>query len=131
MTLSCGEGPRKTGGRCSHSSAHGLPNASPLLQLQDVIFQKSGVGGTLPPLREASFNSILIFIDFNYCNAIDRLNWELRRRTCVVGISLDSNSALMLACTKLSHMSGTQCSNKEIHENRGLRAYIGNHSIAS
>lgn len=36
---------------------------------------------------------------------IERLNREIRRRTRVVGSFLDGNSTLMLACTRLRHVS--------------------------
>ena len=40
-------------------------------------------------------------------NVIERLNREIRRRTCVVGTFPDGNSALMLVCTRLRHVAGT------------------------
>ena len=36
-------------------------------------------------------------------NVIERLNREIRRRTCVVGTFPDGNSALMLVCARLRH----------------------------
>lgn len=46
-------------------------------------------------------------------NAIERLNREIRRRTRVVGTFPDGNSALMLVCTRLRHVAGTQWGNKK------------------
>ena len=42
-----------------------------------------------------------------------RLNREIRRRTRVVGTSPDGNSALMLVCTRLRHVAGTQWGSKK------------------
>ena len=41
-------------------------------------------------------------------NVIERLNREIRRRTCVVGTFPDGTSALMLVCARLRHVAGTQ-----------------------
>ncbi|AFQ44898.1 IS256 family transposase [Desulfosporosinus meridiei] len=38
-------------------------------------------------------------------NVIERLNWEIRRRTRVVGTFPDGNSALMLVCARLRHVA--------------------------
>lgn len=46
-------------------------------------------------------------------NAIERLNWEIRRRTRVVGAFPDGNSALVLVCARLRHVAGTQWGNKK------------------
>ena len=46
-------------------------------------------------------------------NVIERLNWEIRRRTRVVGAFPDGNSALMLVCARLRHVAGTQWGNKK------------------
>ena len=46
-------------------------------------------------------------------NVIERLNREIRRKTRVVGIFPDGNSALMLVCTRLRHVAGTQWGNKK------------------
>ena len=40
-------------------------------------------------------------------NVIERLNREIRRRTCVAGSFPDGNSALMLACARLRHVAAT------------------------
>ena len=52
-------------------------------------------------------------------NAIVRLNREIRRRTRVVGTFPDGNSALMLVCTRLRHVAGTQWG-KKVHEYEAL-----------
>ena len=41
-------------------------------------------------------------------NVIERMNREIRRRTRVVGVFPDGNSALMLVCARLRHVAGTQ-----------------------
>lgn len=41
-------------------------------------------------------------------NTIERINREIRRRTRVVGVFPDGNSALMLVCARLRHVAGTQ-----------------------
>ena len=45
-------------------------------------------------------------------NVIKRLNREIRRRTRVVGTFPDGNSALILVCTRLRHVAGTQWGKK-------------------
>ena len=40
------------------------------------------------------------------------LNWKIHR-TRVVGSFLDGNFALILVCTRLRHVAGTQWSNKK------------------
>ena len=49
-------------------------------------------------------------------NVIERLNREIRRRTRVVETFPDGNSALMLVCARLRHVTGTQWGQQEIHE---------------
>lgn len=49
-------------------------------------------------------------------NVIERLNWEIRRRTRVVGSFPDDNSALMLVCARLRHVAGLPVGQQEIHE---------------
>ena len=46
-------------------------------------------------------------------NVIERLNREIRRRTRVVGTFPDGNSALMLVCARLRHVTGTQWGGKK------------------
>ena len=46
-------------------------------------------------------------------NVMERLNREIRRRTCVVGTFPDGNSALMLVCARLRHVTGTQWDGKK------------------
>lgn len=46
-------------------------------------------------------------------NAIERMNRELRRRTRVVGAFPDGNSALMLVCARLRHVTGIQRGSKK------------------
>jgi len=41
-------------------------------------------------------------------NLVERINREIRRRTRVVGTFPDGNSALMLVCARLRHVTGTQ-----------------------
>ena len=45
-------------------------------------------------------------------NVIERLNREIRR-TRVVGMFPDGNSALMLVCARLRHVAGSQWGNKK------------------
>jgi len=44
----------------------------------------------------------------NRINLIERPKRKIRRRTRVVGAFSDGNSALMLVCTRLRHVAGTQ-----------------------
>ena len=46
-------------------------------------------------------------------NVIERLKREIRRRTRVVGMFPDGNSALTLVCARLRHVTGTQWGNKK------------------
>lgn len=41
-------------------------------------------------------------------NVIERINYEIRRRTRVAGRFPDGNSGLMLARARLRHVAGTQ-----------------------
>ncbi len=69
---------------------------------------------------EDSIEETLIYMDFPYAhwlkirtnNVIERLNREIRRRTRVVGTFPDGNSALMLVCARLRHVSGTSWGTK-------------------
>lgn len=53
-------------------------------------------------------------------NAIERLDWEIRR--CIRGCFPDGNPALMLVCARLRHVGGT-----EVHEYEVLRGEAGRH----
>ena len=55
-------------------------------------------------------------------NAIERLNREIRRRTRVVGAFPDGNSALMLVCARLRHVTGTQWGCKKYMNMKHLEA---------
>ena len=55
-------------------------------------------------------------------NVIERMNREIRRRTRVVGAFPDGNSALMLACARLSHVAGTQWESKNYMSMEHLEA---------
>ena len=46
-------------------------------------------------------------------NVIERLNREIRRRTCAVRTFPDGNSALMSVCARLRHVAGAQWGNKK------------------
>ncbi len=58
-------------------------------------------------------------------NVIERLNREIRRRTRVVGTFPDGNSALMLVCARLRHVTGTQWGNKKYMNMKHLEAITG------
>lgn len=63
-------------------------------------------------------------------NTIERLNCEIRRRTCAVGTFPDGNSALMLVCTRLRYVAGTQWGNKKYMNMMYLEVNEENTSIA-
>ena len=63
-------------------------------------------------------------------NVIERLNREIRRRTRVVGIFPDGNSALMLACARLRHVAGTQWGCKKYMNMKHLEAVMDDAFIA-
>ena len=46
-------------------------------------------------------------------NVMEHLNREIRCRMCVVGTFPDGNSALMLVCARLRHVTGTQWNGKK------------------
>ena len=46
-------------------------------------------------------------------NVTEMLNREIRRRTRAVGSFPDGNSARMLVCARLHHVTGTQWGNKK------------------
>ena len=54
-------------------------------------------------------------------NVIERLNREIRR-TRVVGMFPDGNSALMLVCARLRHVAGSQWGNKKYTNMKHLEA---------
>ena len=61
---------------------------------------------------------------------IERLNREIRRRTRVVGMFPDGNSALMLVCARLRHVAGTQWGNKKYMNMKHLEAALDDAFIA-
>ena len=63
-------------------------------------------------------------------NAIERLNREIRRITRVVRTFPDGNSALMLVCARLRHVTGTQWGNKKYMNMKHLEAVTDDAFIA-
>ena len=63
-------------------------------------------------------------------NVIERLKREIRRRTRVVETFPDGNSAPMLVCARLCHVSGTQWGNKKYMNMKHLEAVLEDVSIA-
>lgn len=63
-------------------------------------------------------------------NTIERLNREIRRRTCVVGTFPDGNSALMLVCARLRYVAGTKWGNKKYMNMMHLEGNKENTSVA-
>lgn len=63
-------------------------------------------------------------------NVMKRLNRAIRRRTRVVGVFLDGNSALILVCARLRHVAGTQWSNKKYMNMKHLEVTFENASAA-
>ena len=63
-------------------------------------------------------------------NVIERLNQEIRRRARVVGTFPDGNSALMLVCARLRHVTGTQWGNKKYMNMKHLEAALDDASVA-
>ena len=63
-------------------------------------------------------------------NVIERPNREIRRRTRLVGIFPDGNSALMLVCARLRHVAGTQWGNKKYMNMKHLETAPEDASIA-
>ena len=63
-------------------------------------------------------------------NVIERLNQEIRRRARVVGTFPDGNSALMLVCARLRHVTGTQWGNKKYMNMKHLEAALDDAPIA-
>ena len=62
-------------------------------------------------------------------NVIERLNREIRR-TRVVGMFPDGNSALMLVCARLRHVAGSQWGNKKYMNMKHLEAAMDDALIA-
>jgi putative transposase len=79
---------------------------------------------------EDSIEETLTYMDFPYShwlkirtnNVIERLNREIRRRTRVVGTFPDGNSALMLVCARLRHVSTTAWGTKRYMRMKHLDA---------
>lgn len=63
-------------------------------------------------------------------NVIERLNSEIRRRTWIVGIFPDGNSALMLVCVRRGHVAINQWGYKKDKNMKRLEATSGDSSIA-
>ena len=62
-------------------------------------------------------------------NVIERLTREIRR-TRVVGMFPDGNSALMLVCARLRHVAGSQWGNKKYMNMKHLKAAMDDALIA-
>ena len=62
-------------------------------------------------------------------NVIERLNREIRR-TRVLGMFPDGNSALMLVCARLCHVAGSQRGNKKYMDMKHLEAAMDDALIA-
>ena len=62
-------------------------------------------------------------------NVIERLTREIRR-TRVVGMFPDGNSALMLVCARLRHVAGSQWGNKKYMDMKHLKAAMDDALIA-
>lgn len=63
-------------------------------------------------------------------NVIERLSREIHRRTRVVCTFPDGNSALMLVCTRLRHVAGTQWGNKKYMSMKHFQAALEDASVA-
>ena len=63
-------------------------------------------------------------------NVIERLNQEILRRARVVGTFPDGNSALMLVCARLRHVTGTQWGNKKYMNMKHLEAALDDAAVA-
>ena len=61
---------------------------------------------------------------------IERLNREIRRHTRVMSSFPGGNSALMLVCAQLRHVTGTQLGNKKYMNIKHLEAAVEDTSIA-
>lgn len=60
---------------------------------------------------------------------MERLKREIRRRTRVVGVFPDGNSALMLVCARLRPVADTQWGNKKYMNMKHLEAALEDTSI--
>ena len=56
-------------------------------------------------------------------NMIERLNREIRRRTCVVGTFPDGESALMMVCARLRHVVSTRWGSKKYMDMKHLYGF--------
>ena len=91
----------------------------------------------LPASSKKSLLQTLTYCDFpsehgtriRTNNVIERLNREIRR-TRVVGMFPDGNSALMLVCTRLCHVAGSQRGNKKYMNMKHLEAAMDGALIA-
>ena len=91
----------------------------------------------LPASSKKSLLQTLTYCDFpsehgtriRTNNVIERLNREIRR-TRVVGMFPDGNSALMLVCTRLRHVAGSQRGNKKYMNMKHLEAAMDDALIA-
>ena len=63
-------------------------------------------------------------------NVIEKLNREIRRRTREVGSFPAGNSALILVCARLRHVTGTQWGNKKYMNMKHPETAIEDTSIA-
>jgi len=63
-------------------------------------------------------------------NVIERLNREIRRRTRVVGMFPDGNSALMLVCARLRPCGGHPWGNKKYMNMKHLETALDDAFIA-
>ena len=63
-------------------------------------------------------------------NIIEKLNREIRRRTQVVGSFPSGNSALMLVCARLRHVTGTLWGNKKYVNIKHLEVAVEDASLA-
>ena len=63
-------------------------------------------------------------------NVIERLNRENRRRTRMVGMFPDGNSALMPVCARLRHVAGTQWGSKKYMNMKHLETALDDAFIA-
>ena len=63
-------------------------------------------------------------------NLVERINREIKRRTRVVGTFPDGNSALMLVCARLRHVTGTQWGVKRYMSMKHLENYSFEESAA-